>query len=125
MRIAAAALLAGALFAVSVSRASGADTDCRAVLDGVFEYAGMVFPASRVECASVKTRIRVYAELTRDDVIVAIARRDCRHTTVCHLTFDASVRDLPGDQRYCARVWGTVGPNRSAGEASGCESDVF
>jgi hypothetical protein len=125
MRIAAAALLAGALFAVSVSRAPAADTDCRAVLDGVFEYAGMVFPAFRVECASVKTRIRVYAELTRDSMIVATARRDCRNTTVCHLTFDVSVRDLPADQLYCARGWGTVGPSRSVGEASGCESDVF
>jgi hypothetical protein len=125
MRIAAAALLAGALFAVSVSRASAPDRDCRAVLDGVFEYAGMVFPASSVECASVKTRIRVYAELTRDNVIVATGRRDCRNTTACHLTFDASVRDLPGDQLYCARVWGAVGPNRSVGEASGCERDVF
>ena len=125
MRIAVVAFLAGALFASSGARASAADSDCRTVLDGVFEYAGMVFPASRVECASAKTRIRVYAELTRDNVLVASARRECRNTTVCHLTFDASVRDVPGNQRYCARVWGTVEPNRRAREASGCESDLF
>lgn len=126
MRIAMVVVAAVALLAISGGgRASAADTYCRVVVDGVFEYAGFVFPAARVECGSAKTRIRVYAELRRDNVVVASERRDCRDTTVCHLNFDASVRDVPGNQLYCVRVWGIVAPNHSVGQASGCESDVF
>jgi hypothetical protein len=125
MRFAVMVLAAVALLAFGGGRASAADTDCQVVLDGVFEYAGVVFPASRVECGSAKARIRVYAELTRDNVVVVSERRDCRNTTVCHLSVDASIRDVPGNQLYCARVWGIVAPNHIVGEVSGCESDVF
>src|SRR5687767_9186846 len=122
MRIAMMVLAAATLLAISGGRASAADTDCRVVVDGVFEYAGFVFPASRVECGSANARIRVYAELKRDNVVVVSERRDCRNTTVCHLTFDASIRDVPGNQLYCVRVSGTVAPNHFVGQASGCES---
>ncbi|MGH2649649.1 MAG: hypothetical protein ACRDHK_00355, partial [Actinomycetota bacterium] len=92
--------LAVALLPASGGPASANHDDCRLVLGGVSTYAGAVFPSSRIECDTVKSRIRIHAELTRDGVVVSSERRDCRNMSVCHLTVDAAVSDIPGDQQY-------------------------
>jgi hypothetical protein len=117
--------LAAAFLAAGGGTASAAHDDCRLVLGGVSTYAGAVFPSSRIECDTVKSRLRIHAELTRDGVVVSRERRDCRNASVCHLTVDAAVNDIPGDQQYCARAWGWVAPNHFLGEASACEQESF
>jgi hypothetical protein len=116
--------LAAALLAAGGGTASAAHDDCRLFL-AVSTYAGAVFPSSSIECDSVKSRIRIHAELTRDGVLVSRERRDCRNASVCHLTVDAAVQDIPGDQQYCARAWGSVAPNHFVGEATACEQESF
>ena len=103
--------------------AAAAQSDCRAISEGPFFYeaAGLVLPATRIECTTVKNRIRIFTVLTRDGTRVASARRVCSNRNVCHITVDASAPDEPGNQRWCTTTRGHVG-KQFVGEAASCES---
>jgi hypothetical protein len=122
--LAASAACAGGT-AVAGGTAAASSADCRAVAAGPFLYAGMVFPDGAVECSGAVSRIRVYGVLTRDGVVVESARRDCRNTSVCRLSVDLVHVDSPGDQLWCARIWGSVAGGSAVPEATVCEEDVF
>jgi hypothetical protein len=122
------ALLTVALFAAALAGSTGnasADHDgCQIVAEGPFFYAGLVFPGTRVECASVERRIKISTVLTRDGIVAAQGNRTCHRTSVCHLTIDVRADDIPGDQQWCVRASGSVG-NHSVGEATRCETEPF
>jgi hypothetical protein len=105
--------------------AAAASPDCSAVAAGPFLYAGMVFPDGAVECSGAAGRIRVSGMLTRDGVVVESARRDCRNTSVCRLSVDLAHVDSPGDQRWCARIGGSVAGGSAVPEATVCEEGTF
>jgi hypothetical protein len=116
-------LAAAALAALAVPRAT-ASGDCRSVAGGPFLYADLVIPDSYVECSSAQNRIRIWVELSRDGVVVASERRDCRKVAVCHLDVGVATDDPPGDQQWCVRVRGEVA-GRAVPEATSCESEAF
>jgi hypothetical protein len=122
--LAAAALLIATAMAATRD-ASAAHEDCGAFAEGVFLYHTTVIPVTRIECATVKKRIRISAVLSRDGVDVRSSRRDCRNRSVCYLSVDVSVEDVPGDQRWCVRVWGSIDNNHALPAASVCESESF
>jgi hypothetical protein len=107
------------------SNASATGEGCVIAASGPFLYHTTVFPATAVECGTMQSRLRIVTSLTRDGVQVSSARRDCRKTSVCHLTFDASIEDIAGDQQYCLQTEGYVGGNYFVGSARSCESDSF
>jgi hypothetical protein len=106
----------------SSAEATGA---CVITADGPFLYHTTVFPVTAVECSTAQGRLRIVTSLTRDGVHVSSARRDCRKTSACHLSFDASVEDITGDQQYCLQTEGYVGGNSFVGAASSCENEPF
>jgi hypothetical protein len=122
------ALLTVALFAavlaVSVRDAAADHDGCRVVAEGPFFYAGLVFPATKVECDSVKRRMKISAVLTRDGSVAARGTRTCKTRNVCHLGIDVRADDLPGDQQWCVRASGSVG-SHFVGEARSCETESF
>jgi hypothetical protein len=118
------AVLGGAFLGLG-SNAGATGEGCVITASGPFLYHTTVFPVTAVECDTTQSRLRIVTSLTRDGVQVSSARRDCRKTSVCHLTFDASVEDIPGDQQYCLLTEGYVGGNYFVGSARSCESDPF
>jgi hypothetical protein len=122
--LAASAVCAGGT-AVDGDAAAASSADCRAVAAGPFLYAGMVFPDGAVECSGAVSRIRVSGVLTRDGVAVESARRDCRNTSACRLSVDLAHVDSPGDQRWCARISGSVAGGSAVPEATVCEEATF
>jgi hypothetical protein len=120
-----ASMLAVAGMGAAGGAAAATSSDCRAVAGGPFLYVDMVIPDASIQCAAPAGRIRVYGVLTRDGVTVESGRRDCRNTSVCHLSVDISHADAPGDQRWCVRVWGSVNPNQAVPEATACDQDTF
>ena len=117
------ALFAGVL-AMPVRNAAADHDGCRIVAEGPFFYAGLVFPATKVECDSVKRRIKISAVLTRDGIVAARGTRTCQRTSVCHLGIDVRAGDLHGDQHWCVGASGSVG-NHFVGEATSCETEPF
>jgi hypothetical protein len=115
----------GASLTGVASTASATGEGCSVTAEGPFLYHTTVFPVTAVECSTTQTRSRIVTSLTRDGVQVSSARRDCRKTSVCYLTFDASVADIPGDQQYCLQSQGYVAGNYFVGAASSCESEPF
>jgi len=120
-----AVLCGGASLLGLGSNAGAAGEPCVITADGPFLYHTTVFPVTAVECSTTQSRLRISTSLTRDGVQVSSARRDCRKTSVCHLTFDASVEDIPGDQQYCLETQGYVGGSDFVGTARSCESEPF
>lgn len=122
------ALLTLTLFAAALAvpvRNAAADHDgCRIVAEGPFFYAGLVFPATKVECDSMKRRIKISAVLTRNGIVAARGTRTCRRRSVCHLGVDVRADDVPGDQQWCVRASGSVG-NHVVGTATSCETEPF
>jgi hypothetical protein len=116
--------LIAAVLTVPVTDAAADHDGCRIVAEGPFFYAGLVFPATKVECSSVKRRIKISAVLTRDGVVAARGTRTCRKRSVCHLGIDVRADDLPGDQQWCVRASGSVGAH-FVGEATSCETEPF
>ena len=116
--------LFAAVLSVSVRNAAADHDDCRIVAPGPFFYAGLVFPATKVECDSVKRRIKISAVLTRDGIVAAQGARSCHRRSVCHLGIDVRTGDLPGDQHWCVGASGSVG-NHFVGEATSCETEPF
>lgn len=116
--------LFAAVLAVPVKNAAADHDGCRIVADGPFFYAGLVFPATKVECEAVTRRIKISAVLTRDGVVAAQGARSCHRRSVCHLGIDVRADDLPGDQQWCVRASGSVG-NHFVGEATSCETEPF
>jgi hypothetical protein len=116
--------LFAAVLAASVREASAGPDSCQVVAEGPFFYAGLVFPATKVECDAVKRRMKISAVLTRDGEVVARGTRTCRARSVCHLGVEVRADDLPGNQEWCVRASGSVG-NRSLGEARSCETESF
>lgn len=57
--------LFAAVLSVSVRNAAADHDGCRIVAEGPFFYAGLVFPATKVECDSVKRRINLRGADTR------------------------------------------------------------
>jgi hypothetical protein len=120
-----AVLCGGASLLGIGSNARAAGEACVITAAGPFLYHTTVFPVTAVECSTTQGRLRIFTSLTRDGVQVSSERRDCRKTSVCHLDFDASVEDIPGDQQYCLQTQGYVGGNYFVGAASSCESEPF
>jgi hypothetical protein len=119
------ALCGGASLLGLAPSAGATGEGCSVTADGPFLYITTVFPETAVRCSTTQSRLRIFTSLTRDGVQVSSARRDCRRTNVCHLTFDASVEDIPGDQQYCLQTQGYVGGYYFVGAASSCESEPF
>lgn len=117
-------LLFAAVLVLPVKNAAADHDGCRIVAEGPFFYAGLVFPATKVECGSVKRRIKISAVLTRDGIVAARGTRTCRNRSVCHLGVDVRADDLPGDQQWCVRASGSVG-RHFVGEAMNCETEPF
>jgi hypothetical protein len=120
-----AVLCGGASLLGIGSNAGAAGEACVITAAGPFLYHTTVFPVTAVECGTTQGRLRIFTSLTRDGVQVSNERRDCRKTSVCHLDFDASVEDIPGDQQYCLETEGYVGGNDFVGAARSCESEPF
>jgi hypothetical protein len=120
-----AVLCGGATFLGLGSNAGATGEACVITADGPFLYHTTVFPVTAVECSTTQGRLRIFTSLTRDGVQVSSERRDCRKTSVCHLDFDASVEDIPGDQQYCLETHGYVGGNYFVGAVGRCESEAF
>jgi hypothetical protein len=121
----AAVLCGGASLLGLAPNAAATGEGCSVTANGPFLYVTTVFPETAVQCSTTQSRLRIFTSLTRDGVQVSSARRDCRRTSVCHLTFDASVEDIPGDQQYCLQTQGYVGGNYFVGAARSCESEPF
>jgi hypothetical protein len=119
------AVLSGGAFLGLGSSAGATGEACVVTAAGPFLYHTTVFPVTAVECSTAQGRLRIFTSLTRDGVQVSSARRDCRRTNICHLDFDASVEDIPGDQQYCLATEGYVGGNFFVGAARSCESEPF
>jgi hypothetical protein len=120
-----AVLFGGASLLGLGANAGAAGETCVVTAQGPFLYITTVFPETAVECSTTENRLRIFTSLTRDGVQVSSERRDCRKTSICHLTFDASVEDIPGDQQYCLQTQGYVGGNVFVGAARSCESESF
>jgi hypothetical protein len=119
------AVFCGGAFLGLGSNAGAAGEACVITAQGPFLYHTTVFPVTAVECSTTQGRLRIFTSLTRDGVQVSSERRDCRKTSICHLDFDASVEDIPGDQQYCLHTEGYVGGNSFVGAARSCESEPF
>jgi len=84
-----------------------------------------------VRCATVKQRISVHSEFTRDGVSVFVLPYGtditCTNTTQCVFAYDLFSLDTQpalfvGDQLYCASGYGVVG-GTILGPGSACEAD--
>jgi hypothetical protein len=85
----------------------------------------MVFPLSRIECATVKNQMRLTVSLTRDGVEVSrFTRNDCRKRNVCHADVGASAPDVAGNQVWCTVAWGSV-HGHALPRATACEQEEF
>ena len=107
--------------------------DCTFIAEAPFsDYLVLSFLNIGVQCATVKQRISVTSQLTRDWTVVPILplggeSPTCTNTNSCIVSFDLFSFDnhpvaFPGDQLYCGSGTGTVG-GRILGPGFACEGD--
>jgi hypothetical protein len=85
---------------------------------------GIVLSNVSVECADTQRRIRIGAKLTRDGMVVADTRRDCRKAQRCYVDVDASANDVPGDQVWCTSASAST-DGAAFAEETACETESF
>jgi len=98
------------------------DPSCRTIAESPTFSGGLVHPKGSVECARIRSRLRVAVELTRDGAQATRIAWDCRTVSRCQNKLAGAVTDPGGDQHWCTVATGYVHDDLVA-EATACEDD--
>ena len=112
---------------------SAADCSLSVIAPDTAGYLVLTMIVGEVRCATVKQRIEVGGQLTRDGVLVSPALpvgselRTCTGVSSCSVVYDIFSLDrhpvpIAGDQRYCVTARGAVG-GTALGPATGCDEE--